>query len=347
MKHVTRAPGAFAIFTLAFAMSSSAQVVFDAASNSAPATASTANPIIVTWTHTVSSAKKPYLVVGVSLDLNGGGATTGTVMWGSEAGGPQHAMTFLGAATNGTSERAELWGLANPTPGTHTIQVSVTNAGAQNVVVVGGSKSFTNVFQTAATGNVVAATGTSLTPAVAVVNGGMDYIVDAVAYNNTVALTPAAGQTNSYNVTHAAPNSSAAGSAKTGVVNTTMGWTATGIAQAWAHVAVPLQRATPSVVFDTAASTTFPSAAATFTGSWHHTTTLAANRYLVVGISIDLSTRAGNATGVVYGTEGGGPNQAMTLLGSLSNGTNVRVELWGLANPASGTHQITATISNP
>src|SRR5206468_1919844 len=103
---------------------------------------------------------KPYLVVGVSLDLNGGAATVGTVTWGSEAGGPQQAMTFLGAATNGTIERAELWGLPNPTPGTHTISVSVTNGGGQNVVVVGGSKSFSNVLQTAATGNIFPATGT-------------------------------------------------------------------------------------------------------------------------------------------------------------------------------------------
>ena len=39
---------------------------------------------------------------------------------------------------------------------------------------------------------------------------------------------------------HAAPNSSGAGSARTGTVNSTMGWTATGTAQAWAEVAVPL-----------------------------------------------------------------------------------------------------------
>src|SRR5438046_588997 len=83
---------------------------------------------------------------------------------------------------------------------------------------------------TAATGTAVGATGTSLTPAVAVTNGGFDYVVDAVAYNNNVALTPGASQTNSYNVTHAAPNSSGAGSAKIGFANTTMTWTATGVA---------------------------------------------------------------------------------------------------------------------
>src|SRR5439155_25948823 len=184
-------------------------------------------------------------------------STVGSVIYGNEAGGPAQNMIFLGAATNGTAECAELWGLGNPTPGTQPIQVSVSNGGAANVVVVVGAKSFFNVFQTAATGTAVAATGTSLTPAVAVTNGGFDYVVDAVAYNNNVALTPGASQTSSYNLTHVAPNSSGAGSAKIGFANTTMSWTATGTAQAWAHVAVPLKQAVPNVLFDAAASTTF------------------------------------------------------------------------------------------
>src|SRR5712692_7496228 len=188
MRHIVRSFSVALIAALAFAAPAAAQVVFDAASNTPIATASTANPIVVTWNHTVGLAKKPYLVVGVSLDLNGGGPTVSGVIYGNEAGGPTQNMTLLGAATNGTAERAELWGLANPTPGTHQIQVSVTNGAGANVVVVGGAKSFTNVFQTAATGTAVAATGTSLTPTVAVTNGGFDYVVDAVAYNGNVAL---------------------------------------------------------------------------------------------------------------------------------------------------------------
>jgi uncharacterized repeat protein (TIGR01451 family) len=332
---------------LACVASASAQVVFDAASNAAAVTSSNANPITVNWNHTTGQAKKAALVVSVSLDLNGGGATVSGVTYGTEAGGPAQAMIFAGAATNGTAERAELWGLPNPAPGTHQITVTVANGGGQTIVVAAGAKSFTNVLLTAA-GTVVTATGTSLAPAVAVTNGALDYVVDAVAFNNNVTLTPGANQTNSYDLIHGvAPLSSGGGSCKTGFANTTMSWTATGTNQAWAEAAIALFPATPQVLFDSAASTTFSSAAATFTGSWNHTTTSAANRYLVVGIDIDLSTRAGNATGVVYGTEGGGPNQAMTLLGSISNGTAVRSELWGLLNPAAGTHQITATISNP
>src|SRR5262245_57503603 len=113
MSKIARRSSIAVLITFVFAATAAAQVVFDSAS--------TANPIVVTWNHTVGSGKKAALVVGISLDLNGGGATVGSVTWGSEAGGPQQALTFLGAATNGTNERAELWGLPNPTAGTHTI----------------------------------------------------------------------------------------------------------------------------------------------------------------------------------------------------------------------------------
>jgi len=342
---VRSAAGALVVFALLAAAPATAQIVFDSASNMAVATASTANPINVTWNHTVGLAKKPYLVVSVSLDLNAVAATVATVTYGFEAGGPAQAMTFLGAATNGTSQRAELWGLSNPTPGTHMIQVSVNNGAGGNVVVLGGSKSFTNVFQTAATGTVAAATGTSLTPAVALTNSGFDYIVDAVSYNNNVALTPGGSQTNSYNVIHAAPNSSQGGSAKTGFANTTMTWTATGVAQQWAHVAVPLQQATPQILFDAVSSATgVVSNANPIVVTWNHRTTTAANRYLVVAVDIRLGggTYGTNVTttSVTYGA------QAMTLLGGGTRGTTSRAELWGLVAPVSGTQAITVTIAN-
>ena len=60
---------AVVIAALAFAAPGAAQVAFDAASNASPATVSAANPIVVTWNHTVGLAKKPYLVVSVSLDV--------------------------------------------------------------------------------------------------------------------------------------------------------------------------------------------------------------------------------------------------------------------------------------
>jgi len=333
-------------FALLCAAPVSAQVVFDAASNAATATVSTANPIpTISWNHTTGSAKKRYIVVSVAIKRNAGTQTVTSVTYATEAGGANLAMTLLGAATNGTNERAELWGLSGPTAGIHQISVVVANPGGQSTAVVAGARSFTNVFQTAAAGTAVAATGNTTTPTVTLTNGGFDYVVDAVAYNANVALTPSAGQTNSFNVTSAAPVFSGGSSIKTNAANTTMSWTAAG-PQQWAAVAVPLQSANPQILFDDVSSSTFASAANPIVGSWNHTTTTAANRYIVVGVNIDLNARASTTASVTYGTEVGGPNQAMTLLASLSNGTNVRTELWGLVAPASGTHQITVSITN-
>jgi uncharacterized repeat protein (TIGR01451 family) len=320
-------------------------VVFDAASNAAPATVSAANPVAVSWNHTVGSAKKAYLAVSVAIDKNGGGQTVTGVVFGTEAGGPNQAMAVLGTATNGTIDRAEIWGLAGPTAGVHQITVTVANAGAQNTVLIAGAKSFSNVFQTASSGAAVAATGTSTTPSVTVANSAFSYVVDAVAFNGNNALTAAAGQTNAFNVTSAAPAFSGAGSIEAGAASSTLSWTA-GASQAWASVGVALQAANPQILFDAASGATFASAGNPVVGSWNHTTTSAANRYLVVGVNIDKSAGASVVNSVRYGTEGGGPNVLMTLLGAINNGTAVRTELWGLIAPAAGVHQITVSVSN-
>ena len=339
-------PVALALLCTAPAM---AQVVFDAASNASPATASTANPTTVSWMHTTSLAKKPYLTVGVSLKLNGGTASVTSVVYGTEAGGPNQAMTSLGAAINGTIARAEMWGLAGPIAGTHQITVTVANPGGQNMVIVAGAKSFTNVFQTAANGTAVTATATSTTPTVTTTSTPFDYVVDAVAYNANVALAAGAGQTNTYNVTNAAPVFSGAGSIETGSTNTVMAWTAVG-AQPWAAIAVPLHSASPQILFDAASSVAAAtiSAANPVNVSWSHATTTAANRYIVVAVTMQMGGVAKTVASVTYGTEGGGPNQAMTLIRGQSRTTNntVRVELWGLVAPASGTHTITASVTN-
>ncbi|MGH3521941.1 MAG: beta strand repeat-containing protein, partial [Mycobacterium sp.] len=315
--------------------------------NATPATTGTANPAVIAWNHTIGLSKKPYLVVSVSIDRAGSNNPAVTsIVWGSEAGGPNQTFTTQLAAANSTTTnivRAELWGLANPTPGTHQITVNVSNTGGVNITVVAGAKSFFNVFQTAPAGTGVSNTATSAAPSVVATNGALDFVVDAVAHNANTTLT-ATGGTSSFSL----PGGGFTGgsSARTGTNNTTMSWTA-GASQTWVTVACALKAATPQILFDAVSSTTFASAAAAFTGSWNHTTTNAANRYIVVGVNIDLSARASTISNVVYGTEGGGPNQAMTRLGNATNGTAVMTELWGLRNPATGTHQITVSVTNP
>ena len=76
--HASRALAARFVFFASLSLcarQAAAQVLFDAASNATPATVSTANPIAVSWNHTVGLAKKPYLTVGVSIDKNGGAVT--------------------------------------------------------------------------------------------------------------------------------------------------------------------------------------------------------------------------------------------------------------------------------
>ena len=324
-----------------------AQVVFDSASNASPATSSTAASIPVSWNHTIGTAKKPYLTVSVAIDRNGGTQTVSSVVFGTEAGGPVQGMTLLGSINNGTNVRAEIYGLANPTAGTHQITVTVANGGGgTSTGIVAGGKSFSNVFQTAPNGAAVTATNTSLTPSVTTASSVFDYVVDAVAYNGNVALTPSSGQTNTFNVTSAAPAFSGASGARTGAANAAMGWTATGAAQAWAEVAVPLQSASPQVLFDTASRATAGLTGNTnpYVVSWTHTTTTAANRYIVVGVSINLNGgTVGANLGVSGVTYGGTP---MVLLGGTTRTTTVRTELWGLVNPASGTNTINVTVTN-
>ena len=71
---------------------------------------------------------------------------------------------------------------------------------------------------------------------------------------------------------------------------------------------------------------------------FNHTVGNGSDRYLLVGISL---RQAGGAAGVSV-TLG---VQALTLMGSQVNNGNRKVEIWGLANPASGSGTVTATIS--
>ncbi len=322
-----------------------AQVLFDALSNAPSATVSTAVSIPVSWNHTIGTAKKEYLTVSVAIRRNGG-TQTGAVTFGTEVGGANQVMTLLGSVSNGTIDRAEIFGLANPTAGTHLITVTVTNGGGTSTVVIASAKSFSNVFQTAPNGAAVTATATNLAPTVTTASGVFDYVVDSVAYNDSVALAPASGQGNVFNQTSGAPAFSGDSGTRTGAANAAMGWTATGVGQAWAEVAVPLHSASPQILFDAAsrATTGLTSSANPVVVTWSHTTTTAANRYIVVGVSINLAAGTVptnvNVTGVTYG------GTAMTFLGGATRTTTVRAELWGLAAPASGPNTIVVSVLN-
>lgn len=91
-----------------------------------------------------------------------------------------------------------------------------------------------------------------------------------------------------------------------------------------------------SITFDAASGSGYKTASSTY--SWNHTCA-GTDRYLVVGISM-LSVIGSSVTGITYN------GVAMTFLGSRASVSGaVRVELWGLVAPATGTNSIAVTLS--
>ncbi|HMC69378.1 MAG TPA: DUF11 domain-containing protein, partial [Mycobacteriales bacterium] len=179
---------------------------------------------------------------GISIDLSTRAGNATGVVYGTEGGGPNQAMTLLGSLSNGTNVRVELWGLANPASGTHQITATISNPNTRNYTVVAGSQSFSGVDQTAPTGTVAIASNNTATPAVTTGNTAHDYVVDAVAFNGNNQQIEGPQQDSRYSIATTTLTSFAgAGSGAHGYTNVTMSWTNTGaVAQQWAMAAVPL-----------------------------------------------------------------------------------------------------------
>jgi uncharacterized repeat protein (TIGR01451 family) len=83
--------------------------------------------------------------------------------------------------------------------------------------------------------------------------------------------------------------------------------------------------------------------AGTVTVNFNHTTTAAANRLLVVGVSIDIANAP--TTGVVGVTYNG---TALSFVGAHNDAGNTRrVEMWYLLNPVNGTNAIVVSLNIP
>lgn len=79
---------------------------------------------------------------------------------------------------------------------------------------------------------------------------------------------------------------------------------------------------------------------ATSTLTFNHTTNSSLNAALIVGVSINLtSNTAVTVSNVTYNGVG------LTKLGAVVNGTTVRVEMWGLLGPATGTNSVVVTLT--
>ena len=92
----------------------------------------------------------------------------------------------------------------------------------------------------------------------------------------------------------------------------------------------PVSSITPTIAHDADGSGT---AVNSSTVNWNHTVGSGSDRFLVVG----LASSVNSASSVTYG------GTAMTRIGARATGSRHIVEMWVLANPASGTNAIAAT----
>lgn len=181
-----RSTGRFLVCLLFLAAVSSraqAQIAFDASSS---ANTGAVDQTSLTWSHTVGAGSNRILVVGVSI-RNSAGQTVSSVTYAGVG------LTFIGAQSNGTNSRIEMWRLLAPATGTNSIVVTMS-AGAH---FVGGAASFTGVDQTTPLGTFVSATGNTSTPTVNASSATGEVVIDTLAMRGSAdtITSVGAGQT--------------------------------------------------------------------------------------------------------------------------------------------------------
>jgi len=165
------------------------------------------------WSHTTVSSSSTYLVVGIALRQSWE-VSVSSVSYGSQN------LTQAEYAQMGTDVMTEIWTLASPAVGTHTITVTM-NMSTQFTT---GAIVYTNV---SGIGNVNSASSTddNISSEVDLASGGTNLVVDALgtqsSNNNSVAKI---GQTQE--IISVQPDSVGLGmSDKPGQATTKMGWT--------------------------------------------------------------------------------------------------------------------------
>ncbi len=198
--------------------------------------AKVSNATSLSWNQAVSGSNTA-LLVGVAVGQNGDGALSASVTYNGVA------MTLLKTVhgNNQPDGFLDVFGLANPASGTHSVAVSVS--GGRPAEITGGSESFTGVSQSAPFSIPASAYGASGTASVAIASHRNDMAAGFMAAGSgiTSATSPSASQfiANDDSFTGAG-NSAGATSPSTGS-NVTMAWSLT--SDYWADVAVEVQHA--------------------------------------------------------------------------------------------------------
>ena len=229
----------------------------------------------ITISHTTSGAER-LMLVGVSMN-NNQSETVSTVTYNGASLDP------VGAATEGTDTRVEIWRLLAPATGTHdvviTFSASVRNGAKAGVMT------FTNVDQTTPLGTFVPANGNSAGPATVDVTSATDELVfDTSSCEGCSTMTVGPGQSQRWAVNALEGSTSilqtlARASTEPGDTTVTMSWTL-GATNAWAIGAVPIKPGTGAASVDIVVSV-------------HHTASNGSGETLIVQsptTTIDSST---------------------------------------------------------
>lgn len=140
----------------------------------------TANSTSTSWNHTCSGADRVLLVCITHYDGTVTGVTYNSI-----------AMSRGVRRIDGSGFTAEIWALAAPATGTHSVSVSASGMSGQSC----GSISFTGADQLGIIGATNSANGTGASSLNLTTSTNGSYVVDAMYNNNTNAWTLGAGQT--------------------------------------------------------------------------------------------------------------------------------------------------------
>ncbi|HEY1799727.1 MAG TPA: C25 family cysteine peptidase [Terriglobales bacterium] len=288
------------------------------------------NNLTITTANLTPAGTNRLLLVGISIDINNNTGVTATGVT-LNTGGVGTSLTFLGARNDTANDhRVEMWYLLNPPAAAHTITATFSSPGGSfiNPTEIGaavGAIAFSNVDQTTPLGTFVSAQGgTSSASTLNVTSGTGQVVVDTLAIDGRRTATAGAGQTRQWGLdsgTTTGTDVYGFGSTEAGAPTVTMSETFSGTSE-WAMGAVSVMPVPPP-------ATTEPF---TVTGT---------NNVLIVGVSMNISGNTGaTVSSVTYN------GAALTLAGAHNDaGDTRRVEIWYLAAPATGTHNIVVNYS--
>jgi len=288
-------------------------------------------PATLTISHTTASGADRLMLVGISF-VNDELETVSSVTYNGVA------LTLVGSEVRSDDGRVEIWRLIAPPSGTHNVVITFSAPLAR--AAVAGVMTFTGVHQTTPLGTFASAslscTAPCANPSVNVTSAVNELVFDTVACETCTSFTVGAGQTQRWNLapldgTRPSPG---AGSTEPGAATVTMSWTM-GTDDHWAIGGVSIKPSGGSapVVDSTSSGKTPPRTSLTISHA-----TAGSNRLLLVGVSIH-NFASETVSGITYN------GVALTQVGSSTNATDARVEIWRLIAPPTGTYDVVITFS--